>query len=384
MATTYKSKAMRTCWKQHTCVTCGSAYKYSFTRYAEGTASTPAGAQANASKLLQTALDTTFDLKPCPFCGLMQPEMVGQARGERHGCMIGTSFLLLVVLSVMYGFGWAHFRTLSYVALAATIFITLKHIAAALHNPNFDMTANKAKAAKDVEAGATALVEKGADPGLDSLPTSVTPVMKTAILMLLATWAMFPAAEVYRMASGWTYNAQCEPPVAGPGEVVRIDTGHSVSSIKGYWNGAGTVLARNTDELGVESDAFPVIPHHDYSSGGRLSWKSSERSDSSNVYAEIKIPDAPQLAGKTAVLEIAMDLKTPQFKSSSAYTEQGQSFTLSKRLAIAARGAGQRYMLVWWAGMIGGLVLQLLAGFILSMHSDRLKKGLPTQLLPIS
>ncbi|MEI6233617.1 MAG: hypothetical protein WCT04_11225 [Planctomycetota bacterium] len=382
MGTTYKSEAQRTCFKQHTCLTCSATYRYRFTRKVQATGETPEAAQVASANALQTALTTTVDLRACPSCGLMQPEMVGQERSEQHGCMVGMTIVLFIALWILYGFGFAHYRVLSYVALAAGLLIVLKNMGSALHNPNSNLARNKEQAINEVEAGMTVLVEPGYDPGLDAVATNVSPGMKVAFMLLLASLPLFGGAELYRLANGWSYNDHCSPPVAGPGEMVKFYSGDSISGIKGYWNSQSKVMVKNSVELGLSGSEFTTLSHSDFGSGTIRS-KSSERDKSSDVFVEFLVPTNPQLEGKTAVLDIVMIVKSPQYQSSGVWTVKAQTFTYSKSIAIVASGAGKKYLQLWWGGMIGGLVALVVAGLVLSSIASKLKNGLPTQLIPI-
>ena len=382
MGTKYKAKAQRVCWKQHTCVTCGSVYRYRFSRSVEATAATPLGAQQQAAYALDQALTNGVDIRACPHCGLIQPEMIGQKRSDAHGCMIGLSFLLLVVLWVIYGYGWAQYQTLGYIALAVGGFIAFKHILAAVQNPNHDLAANKTKAVAEVQKGDTLLVEQGSDPGLDSVPTDMSRGMKFAILLLLASLVLFPAAELLRMASGWPYNAHCSPPVGGPGETIRFYTGDSITSIKGYWDGQVQLKTQNEAELALESNAFTASTHQQ-SWAYNLYSKASENHDSSDMYVDIAIPDIASLEGKSATLDITLDVASPQVSIGNQFRRKQQQFKSSLRLTITTRESGRRYLIMWWIGMAAGLFFQIVAGLVLNAKAASLKKGLPTQLIPM-
>lgn len=382
MATKYKATAQRTCWKQHTCVTCGSVYRYRFSRSVEATESTPQGAQQQAAYALDKAMTNGVNIQPCPHCGLIQPEMIGQKRSDAHGCMIGLSFLLVVVLWVIYGYGWAQYLTLSYIALGVGAFIAFKHILASVQNPNNDLATNKTKALAEVQKGDTILVQPGTDPGLDSVPTDMSSGMKFAILLLMASLVLFPAAELLRLASGWPYNARCSPPVGGPGETIRFYTGESITSIKGYWDGQVQLKTLNEAELGLEPNAFSASTHQQGWSAYLYS-KASENHDSADLYVDIAIPDSASLEGKTATLDITLDVASPQASTSTQFKRKQQQFKHSLSLTIAPRGSGSRYIVTWWTGMAAGLLFQLIAGFVLNAKAAGLKKGLPTELIPL-
>lgn len=383
MATTFRAKAQRVCFKQHTCVACGSVYRYRFTRSVEAGASTQQAAQVEADKKLQTALDTTFDIRPCPVCGLVQPEMVGQARADQHGCMLGLAFLLIMVLGFLWNGDYFGYRTQMAIALFTCIFMTVKHIAAALHNPNNDLAANKVKAAADVKAGTTELIEAGNDPKIDYVPTDIPAQMKLAFMLLLISLVVLPFAELIRIPAGWGYNDHCVPPVAGPGDKVRYTPGESIESVKGYWNSAPVIMVKNAAELGVPPDSFSALPHTDYTTNV-IQTTNYMKSATAKVYVDFTIPKLGQLARKKVDLDIRLNVKTPIYRFDNTFTEQAQTINLSKQFTVGPAGANDQYLFFWFAGMISGIVLQFVAGFMLNSRAEALKKGLGAQLIPIA
>ena len=76
----YTVKVKARAWKQHTCLTCGSAYRYKIERERQSQASDPALAQAAAYKFAEKAIAAECNQQACPHCGLFQPEMIGARR----------------------------------------------------------------------------------------------------------------------------------------------------------------------------------------------------------------------------------------------------------------------------------------------------------------
>src|SRR5947208_14516607 len=101
MATTYTSTLEIRCWKQHTCAACGALYSYLFVRKITGSGSTADRARVKAQANVSKAMATDVDVQPCPTCGLVQPDMIGQQRARRHKTVFWIALILLVALIIL-------------------------------------------------------------------------------------------------------------------------------------------------------------------------------------------------------------------------------------------------------------------------------------------
>src|SRR5689334_1928810 len=84
-------------WKEHTCVGCGTAYRYLLRRKADGLGPTPEAAEAAAHAAVPQVVAREADLEPCPGCGRYQPDVVGAWRLRRHGIVLACAVPLLLV-----------------------------------------------------------------------------------------------------------------------------------------------------------------------------------------------------------------------------------------------------------------------------------------------
>src|SRR5262245_1975374 len=98
MAKNYTATIEAKSWKEHTCAACGATYSYLLQRKVTGTAGNPQRAEELARKKVGPTLEKEVDLHPCPTCGLMQPDMVGQQRAKKHLLFF---WLALVVFGVI-------------------------------------------------------------------------------------------------------------------------------------------------------------------------------------------------------------------------------------------------------------------------------------------
>jgi hypothetical protein len=378
----YTSTVTAKCWKQHTCLLCGAVYRYKIERKRQAQASTIPVAQQRASAAVQKALEKEYDKRPCPHCGLLQPEMIGQSKRSTHGCLMSLTVLLAGVLAILTGTDALGIKSILYIAVGVAGLLALLHISAALNNPNVSLERNLSSAAGSTSAGVTQLIQPGAADKPASVPMSQSGV-GLAFVLLLSGLVLLGLAEIKRSTSGWAYNDRWYPPVAGPGDTARFYFGQSISSVKGYWNAnSATASAANSAELGLTpSDVFVGTSKKD-SWGSRISAKNSEKTSSSSLYMDVTMPRNPKLQGETAQMNMDLTVTYPAM-SGSGFTEQKSKVSRSAPITFAAPEAGKQYMKFWWWGLMGGLFLEFVAGWMLLRKAKRLMNGLPTQLIPI-
>src|SRR5262245_41237214 len=142
MATTYTSTVEVNVWKEHTCVGCGTVYRYLFKRTKTGQGATPDAARANVHKAVVAALEKEVDMQPCPGCGLYQPDMIGAQRWKRHWIVVGCGlpffalWLILALADVLAYSATCWLFALTGVALA------LVNLVVNARNPNANLEEN--------------------------------------------------------------------------------------------------------------------------------------------------------------------------------------------------------------------------------------------------
>ncbi|HLX61247.1 MAG TPA: hypothetical protein VKX17_08185 [Planctomycetota bacterium] len=378
----YTSTIKAKCWKVHTCLLCGSTYRYKLERSRKGQAPSAQVAQERAARLVQKALETEVDQRPCPHCGLVQPEMVGQSKKKTHGCLAVLSLIALGTLSVFTGAYALTWITIMYIALGVAGAIALIHTVTAIRNPNASLQNNLNRASNEVSKGVTQLIQPGSGEKPATVPISQSGA-GLAIALLLVGVLLPAAAELKRMTAGAARNDDWYPPVAGPGDTSRYYLGQSISSIKGLWSGSVQVTAANASELGLEpADQFEATSENDTWQSS-MYVKDSEASRSSSLYTDVTFPNNPKLAGQTTRLAIALNASYPAMYQGSSFTTQVTKASSAVSITLASPGAGALYEKMWWFGLAGGMVLQFIAGLIFYAKAKRLLNGLPTQLQPI-
>jgi hypothetical protein len=63
------------CWKEHTCVGCGTVFRYRMKRKRVGEGPTEKAAEIAARQAMMTDVAQAVEMQPCPACGLYQPDM---------------------------------------------------------------------------------------------------------------------------------------------------------------------------------------------------------------------------------------------------------------------------------------------------------------------
>src|SRR5579864_2177278 len=141
------------CWKQHSCVACGSVFRYLFERSGRASGRVGDDVEGLAQRHLASALHEEIDDCPCPCCGSYQPDMVARHKITWH--------LTLTVLAVAIGFGiviptFAGVLPLDVagkVAAAVAGFTAVGHLVIALGNPNRHRSRNLRKAQLGLATG---------------------------------------------------------------------------------------------------------------------------------------------------------------------------------------------------------------------------------------
>ena len=101
MSTTYTVTANVKCWKKHECVDCGCEFRYQFKRTIQGTGNSEKAAHASANKIVEKTLRQEVDVRPCPSCGRIQPDMIGQVKARGHALVGGLTLPILAIFIVL-------------------------------------------------------------------------------------------------------------------------------------------------------------------------------------------------------------------------------------------------------------------------------------------
>ncbi|HEX5273430.1 MAG TPA: hypothetical protein VFW33_23195 [Gemmataceae bacterium] len=341
-------------WTEYTCVGCGGGFRYTTRR---------TRTQQRAWPMVK--------MRPCPTCGLYQPDMVGWQRAKLHlliacGASAVTTFLGLIGA----GRGLPEWRT-TWMAAAVALLAFLGQIALLFWNPNHNPGANRNKAKGLLRQGRLESL-RGETPDLakDELPRPRMGVGTAFALSALALGIVpFASAELVRLALGWPLNREWYPAVVGPGDESRFYFPDTVSCLGPMWNGRADAELLNAGELGLGEERFEVTT-------SRTTWGKEIRFDDKPVRAavqpwvDLRIPDAPQLGGKDLRVKLDLVVTFPQDQGTHFVNAQ-RDFTDTPVLRLADRPrAGFIYRVLCRAGTWGGAAWQLLASLVL-MEASR-------------
>lgn len=385
MGKTYTSTMTVQSFKEHTCTCCGAVYAYNLVRTVKGTAPTADKATANAQKLAARALEREVDQEPCPTCGLLQPDMIGQTRAKRHKAIFWIALIVFVAIVIMKAAYLIQADIAIWAAVAACAVAAVALWMTDTADPNRNPEANRQIAEGRVAAGTVTHQPGKLVAGAQELARVPKPLFhKMTLAMLAVVLAMAAAPEVVRMVRHWPLNSECYPPVLGPGDQSRIYMTDKIDSIKGYWRGRPSVSLHGEGASAPKAKEIPLQAKTNQNDwGSSISAKSSEKHSSSTPWVSVTMPDDPSLGGKMVACDVLLDVEYPEVTGSSSFQTVRTNFNRNLTLQLASTpGAGGSYDGWWWEGTVLGMVLLLVCAVILVKMSRGLqRKANPPRLL---
>ena len=244
MTRTYTAKLEIRCWKAHTCLGCGGRFAYLMCRKLAHGGSTPERATEKVRAAAQRAMASDVDRRPCPTCGLYQPDMIALRRRSWHRWLLPAALLAMGLAAGLYlGHVLQADRAL-FLAMGTVAVIGALGFFIDLRNPNRNLEANRGTAEQEIAAGRLRLLQPGMPLGPDFGPPATGLYGLLAFGLAAAGLLALAAPELMRRERAWPLNAECYPSVAGPGDETCVYLPDSVSSIKGYWAGKARVTAQ--------------------------------------------------------------------------------------------------------------------------------------------
>jgi hypothetical protein len=322
---------------------------------------------------------------PCPGCGHFQPDMIAGRRLRRHA---------VVFLAIMALFALMFVSGMTYVLSAAvTLWLVFFGAAAAwiaytwigFRNPNHRIRANKALAEQMVAQKRVQPV--AADPQREDRPRPV--IIETGagfwiigFLLLGATVALMPGAEVVRMGSAWPWNPHWHPPIVGPGDTswVWVVPKEPFESLRGEWKATGSVqvvggVDPQQKQQGAVDKEWKITTHTGH--WGDLTGVS--RTAPPRLWAGISIPNQMQLRHRRIELEVTLHVTTPELggEGQARIVEREHDVTMPVEVHLARPFAGWLYGSYWTIALLGGGAMFLLAGGYHLMSDLALKNSAP-------
>ncbi|MFL5329436.1 MAG: hypothetical protein ACJ8C4_11025 [Gemmataceae bacterium] len=382
MATTYKSTIEVRCWKQHTCIGCGGAFAYLFTRKVTGQANTAEAATKAAQASAVNAMNAEVDMHPCPSCGLIQPDMVGARRARCHRWVFWSMLVVASGLLILYLTDVVSVNVLAWSAGAAFALAAIIQWLAELQNLNRNPGANYEAALQKVERRVLHVRQPGTTdtPAPELCERRWSSTHWLALISLIAAALIAPSAEWLRMSHGWPLNSGWFPPVAGPGDSAYTYFPDGISSVKGYWSANSTVQATRPDG----GPRFNVTSTTNKSSwGSSISLKSSEKDSNSRLWAGVTLPNDPGLEGKTLNLQMDLNVTYPKI-AGQGFNVHDAAYHHATSLRVASAGAGARYVRTWWIGFLTATACSLgFTRYLIRIAKTHQRLALPTEVFPV-
>ncbi len=368
----YTAKIQARCWKQHTCSACGCVYRYQMERAGMGCAGGDLLAREMAERNLAKAMRDGVESRPCPTCGLVQPDMVTRDTLRQqtylvYGSLAALLFLVLPATGIMY------VTTGATLAACVAVAAALAHLWILVQNPNADRAANVKEAQAAVARDRIRVVKPGATEDLFALPCGLTGRHWLALAALAASALLFLLPVFVCSMEDLPVNPAVAPYVIGPGDEVTVYFRNGrVQSVKGYWRGSPEAALLNAGQLGVENRLAASSSTSEW--GYKIYSKYSALSQSSQLYAKVRLPRARALGGQTVQLSVSMTVTYPVVMEGGKtfrndLTQVSEVFPIK----LAAAEAVEAYRTAWVMGGILGLIALVGGGALLVWLGVRLK-----------
>jgi hypothetical protein len=384
----YTAKIEVRCWKEHTCSACRTVYRYLFKRTKSGTGGSEQAAGAAATRAVVRAIERETEMRPCPACGLYQPEMVGFRRARAHWWLFWITLGVFAVLIFLGMTALLRDHVVLWIGMFAGACLAFGHLVIAILTPNTNTERNIERAKDYLEDGtmeATTVSKEEPEPVPDPKGGAFWGIVAAFALVLL----LIVAAELMRLARGWPLNLDWYPQVAGPGDRPYTWFNERIETVGGYWRpdprGVDPVRAtvQNADELKVANARWTAETNKaDW--GDRISVKSGEKRSSRRVWMRVNIPPEENLAGKEVKLNLSLDVEFPTLVGNNAFQPDYRSFKHATTLRLGSPRAGATYTTLWWVGLVGGGLLSLaLSAMLIARANGLIRRGDPTRTYPV-
>lgn len=149
-------------WKQHECIDCGCKYRYRLKREVRGTGTTPKTARDSAVPAIAPTVEYEVDVRPCPTCGRVQPDMVGKPRASSHAWVLGGSLVLILGIAALAAYHViAALGDAAWAAAVVGLGGIFLQLLIAQPDPNARRKENKARAEKLLRSGVIQRLQAG-------------------------------------------------------------------------------------------------------------------------------------------------------------------------------------------------------------------------------
>ena len=372
-------------WQEYTCSACRTVYRCRFDKEETRSAATAEEATTKARQALQSSVTHDSEVRPCPQCGLVQPDMVGWFRMIFHALVFLLSVVGFWMVFVLAGNDHFTKHVVLWYATILALVCCAGYFLVSNRSFNADMAANRERAAQRIAKGEIAITSPGDSAG-HSIDGSFRQAGTRVIFGLLIATALFvPAAEVMRIARGWPLNPAWYPGVAGPGDRPYAYFPEELKCIKSMWNGQAEAEVVNAAEVGLPKKTKLKTETKKDQWAGTITALKHESFATAYPWVMIDVPEVADPAGKKLEVKMKLDLTYPEPKEVTGFQDKNATFTHSEPLVLATPGAGAQYMLLWWLATLASAVVTVTAGIVLMVRDYQLiKTAHPVQVLSLS
>lgn len=360
--------------KAHLCGGCGGTFSYWIRR-----TSVPEGSSDSeyeiARKEAEDEIVKGVDAHPCPYCGVVQPEMLA-ARQTNHFL----AALLVGCAGIALGMFFAGGRLVTmqqgaWIAVGSALAAWWLALRAGSFRPNDDLEANLALARKELLNGKILRGEEGR-PDAEPPPHVLRPrphEYPYGVGLYLASAAAASAVSFAPLVMGWTQNDASIPAVAGPGEPVAIPFPNSTPWGARAVKSEATARIANAAALGLAAkDAVLFAEVYGTLERTKKDVGRWELLDWARTFGvELDLPRDPALAGKT----LELDLTVSAVVKLSDGTEAAAVHRYAPTLTLSGPDAGRKYQKAFYGGLGASLALCGLGGGLLLAAAWGLKKS---------
>ena len=303
---------------------------------------------------------------PCPGCRSHHPALLPAVRVVAHATLAAlTAFLLLLVGCTSLGVSSPLVGGGLWAMLGFGVVCLLLHALAVW----YEFDEKKGEARYEILSKPTADRPACAD----ARPVATLGAWGALGLVAVGTLAM-PAAEVVRMYAGWPYSPSASRGILAPGDKVRVTLPSRILSADGRWKAEGSAGIHDPNER--ERILFPVEVKPEGKPWGPVIKTKSFGDIPTALDCELTLPNDPRLEGRRWDVRVRLSVTHPVGTGSipgfgrtagqRSFVEKVDSIDEVVTLEIGSPAARSSYTLLGTIGGLGGLVLCLAGGAILT------------------
>jgi hypothetical protein len=373
------------CLKELECANCATTFRYPHKSSVSGTGPTNAQARSDAVRKSTAELEGEPGSERCPNCGALAECMEVDTRALLSGCRLWyTVFVVAVAVFVGY---LLNEHIVAFVSLSSLIWITVALLLPAVAldiwlarwNANADLQFWAEQGKKKLERIPIAVVSTGTEiKNRNSIPRATSLTQQSAIVVAIMGLCVMPAAEIMGLISGWHSNPSAFPPVAGPGDQVILYWPESLECLKRKWKGIVEVQFTDEQQTLAPTPLKAICPSEDW---GRFVGGKGTRNTDITIWTQVTLPEDPSLSGKTIRMPSKISVVYPHSTGIFGFENREAEFATEFQFRLSSPQAAQKYLMIWWVGLLIGGGMVVVSGFVLRRYELNVLK---TSMYPIT